>query len=746
MIPRISNYAYKTVAIPQITGGINTNKDSTLIDDNQLANGVNVWQQDGVLQTRFGKNILHKFDANEYSPGSNNKIFDISAIAFGKEKVFLVISGREFVCIKKVEGQNVNTERVEMIDSIPTLTAETTVNCVVKDGIVYLFFSYFEVNQPSVFKIYIGDSGYRCEKMSVLNGIYIPTVATNIGPVISREYGLWDSWSSVLSRSGVLNEGFNLINPYYKVKYSTVLQYETGTGTEDVMRYRLPFPVAQNSEVRVAITDKYETSYFLAKIEGDTTTINKFTGYWGNRYTDETFTEIKDSNIKILVQAELGLVTFMEKDGNTGNYGERTESRSQYLQNNLEITACHTLEPTDYNKVLKSTFNEWYGGGSSGIYGGVHLFMGGNSEYKNLVVYSDINKPLYFGENNYFNVGSSNTSVTAFGKQGESLIIFKENEIYSANYNSLNVSDDGVIVDVAASDVAFNLAQVHGYIGCDCPSSVQLCRNRLVWTNSNGEVYSLVSANQYNERSIYKLSENIEKQLKEMPSTSIRNCVTADFNGHYVLFVRNKAFLMDYNSYGFTNAYSYSKLEGAQNNIPWWIWEFPTNYDEVTSAVECVAINGQSLIFIENSGHNNMHNFFISEISNEYDKDEVCVYDEQINEDKHIEKTITSMVQTKTFDFGVPTLKKNVAKIEFVLGNNNGAPIYISTLTEEGTDENEIRLVEENIEGGALGHFQTEIIKPINKINYHIALKLETEGKLEVGSLILHYKRLGGKN
>ena len=98
----------------------------------------------------------------------------------------------------------------------------------------------------------------------------------------------------------------------------------------------------------------------------------------------------------------------------------------------------------------------WFGGDRSGINGGTRLFVSGNPSEPNLVHWSDVNNPLYFPENNYARIGNSGMAVTAFGKQENILVLFKESEIYYATYvagGDFTAQDviDGKVVDVAAN-------------------------------------------------------------------------------------------------------------------------------------------------------------------------------------------------------------------------------------------------------------------------------------------------------
>lgn len=740
MIPTIPNYAYRNIVIPELTGGINKSKDATLIDDNQLADGLNVWQNNGILQTRPGKKALR---ATINSVSKDIKAYDVTEVLGGTvEGKFILLIENESIKLAKIVDSAITDTVVNFKGQLDIGLLDYQTNIFFSKNEIYIITSYFDkADTATPWRIYkitvtIENGNILANGIRVpMENVYIPTIATNIGPVQNKQ----DTFSDVLSRSGVLYEGYSILANQYKIKYSTALRYNASDNNEyDEMVYRLPHDISKfvGSKITAKITDKNgkETEYSAIINENGIADIEK----------------IQQNGVIRRMYVKSDTITFYD-----GLDQIATVDRKDYLQNNLEVTAPIEVSENDCRKVINMTFGEWYGGSASGIHGGTRLFLGGNTreDFKNLIVYSDINKPLYFSENTYAYVGNNLQRVTGFGKQGEELIIFKENELYSTQYTSMDISNSSVIVDIAASDVVFPIKQIHGYIGCDCPNTIQLCRNRLVWLSSQGKVYTLVSSNQYNEKTVYELSLNIEKPLKQHYSSGLlKNAVSADWEGHYVLSVVDGEFyLMDYNSYGFSSVYSYSKNESAQNNIPWWIWKFENIFDITGTSqnrqVMTVNSHNGELFFVEKvtdyGSDSDTTNLFFSFISK--DNENIDEFKTGLNVDAVTKIVINSFIKTKTFDFGLPTLKKNVPKIEVVLGNNQGIPIYATVFTENGTDEKEIRLTEENNNIGELEYFQTEVIKPVNRINYRIALKLETEGKLEVSNLVLQYKRLGGK-
>ena len=196
------------------------------------------------------------------------------------------------------------------------------------------------------------------------------------------------------------------------------------------------------------------------------------------------------------------------------------------------------------------------------------MFLCGNKEEKNssLLLWSGLNNPLYFPLNGYAYVGNSNSGLTGFGKQSNMLVLFKRFEAFYTYYAQ----------DSSGGSAYFPIVQINSSIGCDMPDTIQLCRNRLVWTNSDGRVYTLVSNSQYSERNIYLVSEMIYPVLKN--DTNLSTAAACDWNGYYVLFCKEKVYLMNYDSYGYQYITSYTKNEDANLHIPWYVWELPSGH------------------------------------------------------------------------------------------------------------------------------------------------------------------------
>ena len=108
------------------------------------------------------------------------------------------------------------------------------------------------------------------------------------------------------------------------------------------------------------------------------------------------------------------------------------------------------------------------------------------------------------------------------------------------------------------------------------------------------------------------------------------------------------------------------------------------------------------------------------------------------------ELSVNSMFQTKFFNFGFPTVKKNVFSIELTMQSNSGEPIRFSTITEKEKNEHTVVIPASDNEVNSIAKFKNIKLRPKNKHNFKIGLKCECGSNINVGSIIFHYKRLGG--
>lgn len=750
--PLMNKRARQGVVIPELSGGLNLRDSVSMVNDNQLTDSVNMWFKDGVLKTRPGiaTDANYKLTRQRVTNPENHYFKTHRDITVWVESAECTLAS--YVCITNesvtITFYWLNTQillydtfintgniSIEMKSEGTSILVLPTVNHFVikhKDNL-YCFVkctpsTVFQTENTEtagtesteIFGIYKYELNADSPKWTELSedNIHVPTVYTHCKPTAKG-----------FSKEATQFEGFNLLTPYYKMVFSTV------NLTEDVhnMRYNLgvSIPLDKTATITAVLTNP---------ASGEETT---HTVEWLGKGTDgtafETTDHSDDDNLYMFVNR--GYVMFSKEKGKPviATLGE-----SDYLEDNLVITSICDISESDFKKVFSMTRAEWFGGTSTGLNGGTRLFLGGNTEEseKSLVLWSELENPLYFPENCYAYVGNNMQAVTAFGKQSDMLVIFKENETYFTQYNKNDgITADNLIdqsvVDYTANSVYFPLTLIHSGIGCDCPDTVQLCRNRLVWANSNGKVYTLTSANQYSERNIYEVGEMIERKLKT--EAGLKYATSCDWEGHYVLFVNNHAYLMGYNSSGYQYAYSYRKHEDANIRIPWWVWElcFDNNAKIVPLKTNgYFAITESSEIRFRLTLHR-----FSTESST--DKGFADIENDEKRDNTVYDYPIHSTLTTKLFDFGAPGYRKNVDLVQLSLGNNGGTPISVDFVTDCGTVTEEITLESNETENYTAGYISGVALNPSIRSVLRFGVRLSCEGTLAVDGMTLNYRLLG---
>lgn len=712
--PIMNKRPRQAVVVPELSGGLNLRDSVSMVNDNQLIDCKNVWFKDGVLKTRAG--ISETFLIEKENALGEIRSHDIYSIKGGENcRLFSQYNSSS----KVVNFYWIGKTWHEYLPDI--FNCEGNYFVTQKHDVLYCYYS------EGVFK-YDASASNSWESLTE-HQMHIPLLMINCKYDYNTLTG--DMW-----------ESFNLITTRYKIQY----KFETDCNTR--LEFALPYE-CEPEDLQVEL--EYEA---IADYAENPKVYHSVGEYNPDKHTRDELILVpqKDKKMFFLVPlSDYANPAIAYSPGapikNRYIYNLDVDDNNNFVQNTsagrlhtVTITAT-TCDKIDKNKVLKMAHCTWFGGDSAGINGGTRLFLGGNTDEPNLVIWSDLNNPLYFPENNYFYVGESSSAVTAFGKQSDMLVIFKEDETYFTQYNrnsGIEAKDliDQTVVDYMGSSVYFPLTLINANIGCDCPDSVQLCRNRLVWACSEGKVYTLVSNNQYSERNIFEISEMVQKRLKTQ--SNLKKAHSSDWNGYYLLQVGSDVYVLDYNSYGYQYVSSYSKTEDANIRIPWYYWEFKLSHGVFTPSI--IATIDKDLKII-NSGS---YGIFVGEISENCSFDNMLLSADTTANYGGIEKPIECYISTKLFEFGAVGYRKNVDKVMLSLGNNGGAPIKAEFITDEGSEEEFITLEGENTEPYSPGYVKSVPLNPCIRSVERFGVKLTCEGPLAVDGITLFYRVLGG--
>lgn len=690
------------LSLPDLSGGLNMRDGISEVLDNQLTDCKNMWWKDGLLKTRAAMiQNDSKINLGDTAESSAPKI--------RQHNCYNTVSGIKGQLCSVVYNNKINFfwyygKSISAVASIAETPSSYFV-CQYSDTL------YCFTNKRVIYKTEIESAGWtKVEEKDY----YTPLIATSCKKIAKTNASTQEALAN-----GVMIEGFNILSDYYKMSFNS---YNPEIVTEENQSHDMRYHIAE-SIAKSKYKDKTVTAVYTKEGVDYTHTVVLS----GESNASEEGNIGKDG---LKMKVWRNSVSFWDKDDNIAKISEGGE-------NDLIITAPYITSTAEKDKIFGMKRCEWFGGGTAGLSGGTRLFLCGNTKKGNsdLVVWSGLNNPLYFPENSYFNVGNETGAVTGFGKQSDKLIIFKENETWFTQYaQNTNITANDLInqnvIDYASSSVYFPLTQINSNIGCRYPDTIQLCRNRLVWLGNNDSVYTLVSDSQYNERSIFSVSEMVSRKIEEIGVDS--KACACDWNGYYCLLLGNNILLMDYNCYGYTHVASYSKQDDANIHIPWYNWEI-TN-------VQKLAVIGSHLSAVNITDMDGK----LYAISYYFNAKGTAdrLYDKELGE--YVTTAINSSFTTKIFDFGLPHRRKNIEQINLQIGNNGGVPINLFFVTENGTEQSEVIPSGNELNNYTAGYIDSRAVFPCIKQVLRFGIKFECKGTLAVDSVILKYRTLGG--
>lgn len=716
--PTINKQPLRTISIPELSGGVNLRDGASAVNDNQLTDCENVWFTDGLLKTRPGITTVAEKTTLGYDKTVDFKETDV--FIDGYRLVYYNLSG-----IRNSEEDGITETFAETyfwlqngddITELPKLPRSPVHFVCQGKECIYAFLSG-ETIYVLNFTYNDGKAEFAESWETVTeNDYYIPTVMTHC----KSRHTQSDRDAYTLDVNGTMLEGYNAIGDYYKMVYSTVNTDADVSGDS----YTMVYGIIENT-----YDEKYKGMYVKAKYTDAKGNEHNHSVVLRGKPSDWWSWETPGGSDDGFIMGVCGRqVRFKVQDAN-GAFATLTEA--DFVEDNLEIIAPYVSDSK--SRVFAMTRSVWFGGDAKGLSGGTRLFLCGNTQEneKSLVVWSGLNNPLYFPENCYAYVGNSNQAAVAFGRQSDMLVIFKEKETFFTRYtqNDSITADELInqsVVDYTASNVYFPMIQLHSGIGCDCPDTVQLCRNRLVWACSDGNVYTLISENQYNERAIFKISEMVKRRLS---AEAFINAYSADWDGHYMLFIGNSIYAMDYESYGYNYISSYTKTEDAQLRIPWWIWK--TNDENMAV---------RSVIFTDNRPYSV---YFPEETSGLFTEFKIKKLSEASKDDDG--SPIISMLQTKVFDFDSPAYTKDVPLVNIAFGSNAGTPVTVEFISDKGDcGSEEITLSESAGDEYSPEYVHNRQLRPYAHGVTRFGVRIKCDGAVSVDSISLNYRTLGG--
>lgn len=715
--PSMGSNSRNAVSIPALSGGVNYSDALNLVDDNQMTDCKNVWYKDGVLQTRPG--VEQTFIA-----AADNGIYAINGMydCVGERcKLFVTIN--EDGTTYELYGV---PENFKGTDEYGTYLYKWTLgkslknwvfyNGTAKKGMGLYALLTFKTDEVSLYELSADGNLQKFDS----DELYIPTVYIN---------GKGDGYEDVVSEETAYApasffEGYNAFTDAWAAFYFTT--------DERSLFYKFPDEL-DNCLIQLEVSDLSNNVYKsgIYKIEN-----KEFLGHGTTSVINGNGTLVakngdKQSFLYFSIYPKTNSILALNADKVAGGWPNAIGA----MTNNFKIMIKPITPPKSI--LAGASIAGEFGGVSKGIYGGTRTFLTGFSdENKNLLIWSDLNNPTYFSENNYNYIGLNSEKITALAKQDDMLVIFKESEMYYAtyiqgeNYTSEDVLT-GRVVDVTTLDATFPVVQISDKVGCDIPESIQLCGDRLVWADTNNNVYMLRSANQYSTVNISIVSNMVKNKLDLFNKSVTSNTV----EGFYLLKADEKVYLLNYDQYYFNALPSYSDTKKANRKMQWFVWELPKL--------------GNSAFFFK---PNNLA-LIVHEFNPEIGKDVASLWtfssndgnDYNLNfyvDNSRGNKIIESVIQTKMFDFGAMERFKSIEQMYVGFGKVEGETA-IQYLTDKGTLDKGVVEINENGDMQSPEFIETKRFLPGIKRALRFGLRLTASGKIAISGILIKYKYMG---
>ena len=712
--PQMSNKAKYQVVIPRINGGVNLFDKNDLVADNQLTECVNLWNDNGLLQTRPGLALngdepitLENIPSYQRISETETVIVEPLQTAFPHQlnyiNLYLLSADGSF-------GRLGGTIQTEYYDPSVLVFRNNGKWTVLFENAIYELddLGYWNLVEP-----------------------YVPLFSVNgIGYNADAEF---------VKANGDKFEPYNELTPKARFSYSTSRNDENGVGW-----YRYQIPGGADEHLSVSLTLLNGVSKNIRDFQWDGTEYNE-SFYWFAPDDDEEFPESPDGFYKELesyvypngrpedvpANAYYRLFLFYGSDEINIGFERRNTSGGDPVEG---IFALPTVGEDDNlifyggldseysDKIYKMTFCTWFGGNRSGIAGGTRLFVSGNEEEPNLVHWSALNNATYFPENNYAYIGDGSSPVTAFGKQQDMLVMFKPTEAYYSQYVEGEIDNADVVGgrDIEANIAKFPITQISATLGCDNNRTICNVNNRLVWVNSDGNAYMLTSSNQYNTRNIRYISQSVQSELRKACSDYPINGSAIEYENCFLFIIKDKCFVLDTDNSAFVSFSSYTNDSGNRN-MNWHIWDFSNLKinNKKSNGVKIACGTGQNAVLLETITVDGEEQTFALTLGGDTDNGE----------------QIPFSGKTKLFNFGSNDKRKSVQQmyVDLTMGENAECHIGYQTENGETIDPKHISTT------SPFGATETKRLMPnVNRVR-KFGMTVRGNGKIGIGETTIKY-------
>ena len=259
----------------------------------------------------------------------------------------------------------------------------------------------------------------------------------------------------------------------------------------------------------VADIKEYKLSFGNLDATAVTAQVMDSAGNWVNKAETTDFS----------VNRTTGIITFTTAPGESPITGV----------DNVKITAYRTVEGYA-NRIKKCLTYSQYGLGSNN-----RIFVTRNSDYKAQDWWSELNDPTYFPDINYAVIGTTNTAIMGYAKQGENQIIIKED----------NQQDTTIFARTATlqgEKTTFPVKIGVTGVGAISPYSFSPLIDEPLFLARSG-IYAITSNAVTFERTLQNRSYYVDSRLTKEPN--LEKATAIQWDNYYIISVNGNAYLLD---------------------------------------------------------------------------------------------------------------------------------------------------------------------------------------------------------
>lgn len=211
------------------------------------------------------------------------------------------------------------------------------------------------------------------------------------------------------------------------------------------------------------------------------------------------------------------------------------------VNNTVEITYSKD-NPDALNAIMDCPYAAVYGGSQN-----VCIVLGGSTKQPNAFFWNGNDSvgmnEAYWPMSFYNLAGDSEDSITGFGKQYGTLVVFKEKSLGKSSYGVESVDD--------RDSISLTYTAINAKIGCDLPWTIQLIDNNLVFCNTDGGVHVIRDSNSALENNVECLSRNVNGTaqrpgLLEDVRKASATATSFDDGNRYWVCANGRVYLWDY--------------------------------------------------------------------------------------------------------------------------------------------------------------------------------------------------------